>query len=88
MIGSSVFIRPPVAEEAGFFLRLVQQNAALRQSNRYLETSASARPKYGAPQALAAPPKGVKVMLPKGGDFNHVDFNDVVPSFGDTPAIE
>jgi hypothetical protein len=85
MIGSSVFIRPPVAE---FSSAWFQQNAALRQSNRYLETSASARPKYGAPQALAAPPKGVKVMLPKGGDFNHVDFNDVVPSFGDTPAIE
>jgi hypothetical protein len=34
------------------------------------------------------PPKGVKVMLSKSGGFNHADFDDVVPSFGDAPAIE
>ena len=33
-------------------------------------------------------PEGVKVMLPKSGSFNHADFDDVVPSFGDAPAIE
>jgi hypothetical protein len=33
-------------------------------------------------------PKGVKVMLSKSGDFNHADFDDVVPSFGDTATIE
>jgi hypothetical protein len=40
---------PPIAEEAAF--SPVQQNAALRQSNRYLEISAPPRLKYGAPQA-------------------------------------
>jgi hypothetical protein len=39
----------PIAEETAF--PSVQQNAALRQSNRYLEISAPARPKYGVPQA-------------------------------------
>jgi hypothetical protein len=33
-------------------------------------------------------PKGVKVMLAKGRGFNTADFDDVVPSFGDAPAIE
>jgi hypothetical protein len=33
-------------------------------------------------------PKGVKVMLSKSGSFNHADFDDVVPSFGNTAAIE
>lgn len=34
------------------------------------------------------PPKGVKVMLTNGGAFNAADFDDAIPSFGSTPAIE
>jgi len=34
------------------------------------------------------PVKGKKVMLPKDGGSPHVDFADLIPSFGDTPAIE
>lgn len=32
-------------------------------------------------------PKGVKVTLPKGEPFNRADFDDVLPSFGSSPAI-
>jgi hypothetical protein len=33
------------------------------------------------------PPKGVKVMLSKATLADIADFDDVVPSFGSTPAI-
>jgi hypothetical protein len=33
-------------------------------------------------------PEGVKVMLPKAGAINAAEFDDVIPSFGDTAAIE
>ena len=32
-------------------------------------------------------PEGVKVMIPRSGAVNVADFDDVIPSFGSTPAI-